>query len=1320
MKQLKSTAVTTVPIAIGIAFMFLFSSAYADKTHGVNDNSGKTSSPQSVSAGCVPPSTGLELSLNNVKTVIYTGADKWWDLIGNARYEVPKGSGKHSLYTGSLWMGGVDVNNQLKVAAIRFRQVGNDFWPGPLTTDGAASIDADVCAQYDKFFKITRAEVDEFVGWYSLMSDPALQAELFPGYTIPASILNWPAHGDVTLGQDYYLAPFYDADGSGDYNPETGGDYPKYDLTGEVDCRTTRDIRLFGDETLWWVFNDKGNIHTETGADAIGMEIRSQAFAFATNDEINNMTFYNYELINRGSFTLTNTYFAQWVDPDLGFANDDFVGCDVMRGLGYCYNGVAVDGSGGPQHYGANPPAVGIDFFEGPYQDNDGIDNAKGIGPNEALNGLGYGDGIIDNERFGMRRFIYHNNSGGGGNPSQTDPSTGTDYYNYLRGIWLDNTVMCYGGSGHPSGGGNSSVPAQFMFPGDTDPLGWGTNGNIQAAWTEESAGNVPYDRRFMQSAGPFTLDPGAVNDITVGAVWARATSGGAFASVDKLRLVDDKAQALFQNCFKVLNGPDAPDVSIIELDKELIIAISNRPTSNNYNEGYEEIDPFIISPPGESYDSIFRFEGYQIFQVLDATVSVADLHDPDKARLVAQCDVENADAFGNPIDQLVNFEFSDDLNANIPTEEVNGENKGIRHTFQILNDEFATGDRRLVNHKKYYYIAIAYAYNNYKNYDQSDPLQLDGQKKPYKAGRKSVTGAIKVNTGIPHINSPQSGGTNLNSVYGTGPKLKRIEGTGNGGNAADFTAETVTEILANGRAENPVYTNGRGPVDIKIYNPLNVPNANFTFKMLDSTGGNLDDAYWSLKNEDSGEQEVFSTSTIDYENEQLIPDWGMSLTVKQALEPDDDEANGSEYIESSVNFVNDREIWLSSVTDADGASSLNWIRSGSASDDANPENNDYGDAGQTYEQILGGTWAPYKLASHEDGFASPTWKKFKVLNSLSNLHSVDVVITADKTKWTRSPVIEVADDGLPTIAGSRKMDLRQSPSVDQDGNPDGSGTLGMGWFPGYAVNIETGERLNIMFGENSFLAQDRGTDMIWNPTSHTRDFLNTYFGGGHYIYIMGHNGDTDNDAPAYDEGAWIHQRLSGNNYTPSDIDKRNVYKDVMWVNMPLGVDNKALLATEVTYKIRVTRPYRKGFNNATWETGSPQNGNLPMYTFSTGDLFTVNDDLTAATDALDLINVVPNPYYAYSGYEANQLQTTVKITNLPQKCVVSIYTVNGMLIRQFKKDEPRTSIDWDLKNTTGIPIAGGVYLIHIDVEGVGEKVIKFFGALRPVDLDSF
>ena len=75
-----------------------------------------------------------------------------------------------------------------------------------------------------------------------------------------------------------------------------------------------------------------------------------------------------------------------------------------------------------------------------------------------------------------------------------------------------------------------------------------------------------------MQSAGPFVLKPGAVNNITVGVVWARATAGDPFASVEAVRRADDKAQALFENCFKVLDGPNAPDMEVQELENEIIL----------------------------------------------------------------------------------------------------------------------------------------------------------------------------------------------------------------------------------------------------------------------------------------------------------------------------------------------------------------------------------------------------------------------------------------------------------------------------------------------------------------------------------------------------------------------------------------------------------------------------------------------------------------------------------------------------------------------------------------------------------------------------
>jgi flagellar hook assembly protein FlgD len=99
------------------------------------------------------------------------------------------------------------------------------------------------------------------------------------------------------------------------------------------------------------------------------------------------------------------------------------------------------------------------------------------------------------------------------------------------------------------------------------------------------------------------------------------------------------------------------------------------------------------------------------------------------------------------------------------------------------------------------------------------------------------------------------------------------------------------------------------------------------------------------------------------------------------------------------------------------------------------------------------------------------------------------------------------------------------------------------------------------------------------------------------------------------------------------------------------------------------------------------------------------------------LINIVPNPYYAYSDYERGRLDTRVKITNLPDVCEIKIYTTNGKLVRTFKKDSPITSIDWDLNNHKGIPIASGVYLIHVSVPGIGDRIVKFYGAMREVDL---
>jgi hypothetical protein len=118
----------------------------------------------------------------------------------------------------------------------------------------------------------------------------------------------------------------------------------------------------------------------------------------------------------------------------------------------------------------------------------------------------------------------------------------------------------------------------------------------------------------------------------------------------------------------------------------------------------------------------------------------------------------------------------------------------------------------------------------------------------------------------------------------------------------------------------------------------------------------------------------------------------------------------------------------------------------------------------------------------------------------------------------------------------------------------------------------------------------------------------------------------------------------------------------------------------------------------------------------------TVTNNLEAAEDAMDLIQVVPNPYYGNTNYEGGQLDTRVRITNLPKICTISIYNVSGTLVRRVDLDSEInvTGWDWDLKNNHNIAIASGVYIIHIDGKKYGEKTLKWFGALRPIDLDSF
>jgi hypothetical protein len=126
------------------------------------------------------------------------------------------------------------------------------------------------------------------------------------------------------------------------------------------------------------------------------------------------------------------------------------------------------------------------------------------------------------------------------------------------------------------------------------------------------------------------------------------------------------------------------------------------------------------------------------------------------------------------------------------------------------------------------------------------------------------------------------------------------------------------------------------------------------------------------------------------------------------------------------------------------------------------------------------------------------------------------------------------------------------------------------------------------------------------------------------------------------------------------------------------------------------------------------------------GESFAVNtsgfevktQDAESAQDALDALAIVPNPYKGASDYELSNLSDIVRFTNMPQNATIRVFTLSGTLVKTINKSGPSTSLDWDLTTEEDLPLASGMYLVHVEVPDVGEKVIKFGVVKKRVQLD--
>jgi len=421
-----------------------------------------------------------DIDINDVEAGMMIEGNTHWDLL-NPKYEVPKNSGHHSVFASAFWIGGIDQQGELRVAAQTYRQTGSDYWPGPIS-GMTIPFDLNSCQEFNKIWKVNKYTIEEFK--YNFLNGNVGNGT----YIIPQVILTWPAKGNGYVTEK--MAPFFDFDNDSIYNP-MNGDYPV----------------IKGDQMLYFIFNDSLNVHTESGGPKMGVEVHVSAYAYGcpgiadSNQVLNWSTFYSYRIINRSSMDYDSLYVGLWSDVDLGYPVDDYVGCDTVLAAGFVYNGDNNDETA--SGYGMNPPMQNIIILKGlKANPGDGTDNDL--------------DGIIDEpgERTTLNHFMRYNNIN---NAPQGNPSGAQHYYNLMKSVWGDGSHLV----------DSIGLPTNFMYP--QTPY----SGSSQAP-------SFPEDQRFVIGTGPITLPSGGEDTLDFAYVftWDSLSPNGLNTSIAR-NLID-------------------------------------------------------------------------------------------------------------------------------------------------------------------------------------------------------------------------------------------------------------------------------------------------------------------------------------------------------------------------------------------------------------------------------------------------------------------------------------------------------------------------------------------------------------------------------------------------------------------------------------------------------------------------------------------------------------------------------------------------------------------------------------------------------------
>jgi hypothetical protein len=1188
------------------------------------------------------------MNINNVSTLIYNDGNSDIDPSGNSGAVFPKGSGKAAVFeSGLLWGARIEGDPQVRVGGSAYRQ---GLQPGKILQDGTPED-----PELDKN-RIYRVRPDIYPGGpFVDLSGEAIDEGSSADAIRAQYELDW-VEWPVTDGAEYD-----DVDGDGTYNSAV-------DVPGVPGA----------DQTIWFVANDLDPTITTFlyGAQPLGVEMQATFWAYAQTGALGNTFFRKYKLINKSQTDFLDMYLSMWSDVDLGNSTDDFAGSDTTLSLGYCYNAQANDATYNP----LPPPAVGFDFFQGPVLDGvpgedrnkNGIDDAI---DNAIFDGKNVGPGKIN---LPMTAFYYFARGDATVvDPTQGDPQGSTQFYNFFQGK--------VGLTGDQFVNPNTGEPTSFALPGDPQTrTGWIDGQQLGGG-----------DRRIGSASGPFTMAVGDTQEVVVAEIFAGAIEGvDRISAIGLLKFYDAQAQLAYDNFFDLPVPPKAPEVTSLELENEIVL---------NWATNFDRVNET------ESNDEKgFKFQGYNVYQLPSTSADIS------AGVRIATFDI--SDGIGKIKDDV--FDTKTGEVVNVPVQF--GNDTGIKRFLNITTDELS-GGTPLINGIRYYFAVTSYSYN------------------PNDVVPNNLENPLQVFTVVPNNANP---GDILPSASGDIADAVQVSGTGNA--AVQYKVIDPTALTGD---EYEVFFNEK--MFLRDVNAQWQEVTNALPKVLDLTGSTIDMA--GVFGGQPGTVEINMLLNDNSPNGAWID--GVVLTFPEGVNiisaPDFEAGGGTitpEIVGQVINMglINDEltqdgifhggeqwtvtveaftppllvsyllkdDGWEAAQVDVQADAEINEIGNVSVTQQYwNLRNVNSGVTLLSAQSIFGGTDI-YADPSGPGGSAGP-------LGANAGDNAVPIVegIQVSVSGSFAAP-ITFLDAQLTTDADPSDGDLTLWGDLTLFGDPSGF------WFEeGSTTTVPSIETAQPDL-EFRFTGVSDGNDAVVTEGGQwTTSWDRGAFGANDMTGFTSAQIRLPFEVWDIESNIQLEAVVINRNADGASPNGDNVITDGSARWRITGRDYIVILYKEYTDDQNLVRALND--ESATWCVFFNQNGDA---VWSPGDVFTISYanplqlgidsftfttsapgyDMDQAKDDIKDVNVFPNPYYAVNSEEINKYNRFVTFSHLPDQATIRIFNIAGVHVKTIEKDDNSQFQRWDLANTSGLPVASGLYIAYIDMPGIGEtKILK-------------